>query len=410
MDWMALNGVLFESAFATSSWTLPSHASILTGQLPSVHGVEWCQPLSEQIVTIGDALERYGYRTGGFTGNIQFFSRSYGFDKGFQHFEDIFFSLRDRLARSMAGRTYSRLVKYLETRAKAVRYILDPLGLQPLEPPRRADNLARAIKRWTSNGGDRPFLAVVNFFDLHGPDLAPEPFRDMFSERKGPFGEIDRLRWRWSQKLDQQQLNYLVDTYDGALAYVDHHLGLLVEELKRTPRGRRTIVIVTSDHGEMFREHGTIGHRTSLWNLEIAVPLVIYAPGLLRGGKRIKTAVSLASIPATILELAGLPAVESFNEPSLMKVINKVSDFINHPNPVAELSQPPRGNKNVLWTRSLVTSQWHYIQHKELPERLFDRINDPREQLNLAGAREQQSKLLELRAELNRRLPQPPPC
>ena len=271
----------------------------------------------------------------------------------------------------------------------------------------------RLRPRWTplpSSGRDRPFLAVVNFFDLHGPDLAPEPFREMFSERKAPFGAVERLRWRWKQSMDQGQLDYVVDTYDGALAYVDHHLRLLVEELERTSGARRTVVIVTSDHGEQFREHGDIGHGTSLLNVEIQVPLVIYAPGLLRGGKRIETPVSLASIPATILELAGLPPVGSFKEPSLIRLINGVSGPIKHPNPVAELSPIPHGNKNVLWSRSLVTSQWHYIQHKELPEQLFDKINDPGEKLNLAEASDDRSTLLRLRAELNRRVPQLPAC
>jgi arylsulfatase A-like enzyme len=202
--------------------------------------------------------------------------------------------------------------------------------------------------------------------------------------------------------MDQRQLDYVIDTYDGALAYVDHHLRLLVDELERTSGTRRTIVIVTSDHGEQFREHGDIGHGTSLLNVEIQVPLVIYAPGLLRGGKRIETPVSLASIPATILELAGLPPVESFREPSLMRLMNGATDSIDHPNPVAELSPIPQKNKDALWDRSLVTSKWHYIQHKEYPEQLFDNINDPGEQLNLAEASDDRSTLLRLRAELNR--------
>jgi len=366
--------------------------------------------VNDQIVPIGEVLAKYGYRTGGFSANFQFFSRARGFDKEFQHFEDIFFSLRDRLSRSMAGRTYSRLVKYLETRPKAVRYILEPLELQPIEPVRRADDLAQAIKGWAASGDDRPFLAVVNFFDLHGPDLAPEPFREMFSERKAPFGAIERLRWRWKQSMDQRQLDYVVATYDGALAYVDHHLRLLVEELERKSGTRRTVVIVTSDHGEQFREHGDIGHGTSLLNVEIHVPLVINAPGLLKGGKRIETPVSLASIPATILELAGLPPVGSFTVPSLMGLINGGSGPVDHPNPIAELSPIPHGNKDVLWSRSLVTSQWQYIQHRELPEQLFDKINDPAPQLNRAEASDEQSTLLKLRAELNRRLPQPPAC
>jgi arylsulfatase A-like enzyme len=410
VDRMARNGVLFERAFATSSWTLPSHVSILTGQLPSEHGVEWCRSVSDQNVPIGEVLTKYGYRTGGFSGNFLFFSRARGFDKEFQHFEDIFFSVRDGVSRTMAGRTYSRLVKYLETRPKALRYILEPLGLEPLEPLRRADDLAQAVIQWTSSDQDRPFLAVVNFFDLHGPDLAPEPFREMFVELKAPFGPVERLRWRYKQSMDQRQLRYVVDTYDGALAYVDYHLRLLVDELERRSGARRTIVIVTSDHGEQFREHGDIGHGTSLLNEEIHVPLVIYAPGLLRGTKRIETPVSLASIPATILELAGLPPAESFREPSLVRLMDGGTDSIVHPNPAAELSPIPQKNKDPLWDRSLVTSRWHYIRHKEHPEELFDNINDPGERLNRAEASDDRLTLLRLRAELNRRLPQPPAC
>ena len=93
-----------------------------------------------------------------------------------------------------------------------------------------------------------------------------------------------------------------------------------------------------------------------------------------------------------------------------MRLMNGATDSIDHPNPVAELSPIPQKNKDALWDRSLVTSKWHYIQHKEYPEQLFDNINDPGEQLNLAEASDDRSTLLRLRAELNRRLPQPPAC
>ena len=113
IDRIAHQGVLFENAFAPSSYTLPSHASLLTGLYPYEHGVEWDTPTTlfdAPYPILGDAFQSQGYRTAAFSANIYWFTRALGFGRGFIHFEDYFQSISDMIFRTLYGRVFEKFV------------------------------------------------------------------------------------------------------------------------------------------------------------------------------------------------------------------------------------------------------------------------------------------------------------
>ncbi len=411
IDLVAQRGVLFENAFATSSWTLPSHASLFTGRTPHEHGAEWCAPLDERYPTVGEVLQEEGYRTGGFSANMLFFTRSHGLARGFLHFEDVMYSATDMLSRTLLGRLYDKAVLTLAAHSRVRASLFDPVGLRPLGRPKLAAEVTRATLDWIDRDPTRPFFAVLNLFDAHGPELAPEPYREMFSSRKQPFGRLERLDWRGRKKLSDEQLRYLVDTYDGAIAYMDHHVGRLLDSLAVRGFLDRTIVVVTSDHGEMFLEHGRIGHRLDLWTSEIRVPLIMAGPGV-APRVRIAASVSQTALPPTIIELAGSTHSGIFPELSLPSLWDTDATEGNdtRPYPLAQLARyppPPPGRAwpQPGWTRSLLTPRWHYIRQELRPERLYDRLADPGEQRDVSLTPEGRAALAALRPLLDRRVP-----
>jgi arylsulfatase A-like enzyme len=413
IDSLAREGTLFRDARATSSWSLPTHASLFTGQLPSEHRAAWCQTLSDSAVTLAEVLARKGYRTAGFSGNFLFFNRAWKLDQGFQHFEDVSYGWRDAVSRTIPGRLFDRGFEYVESRPKAARYLLRPLRVRRLGGSRSAGDMTDGILRWTAGVRSRPFFVAVNFFDLHGPDLPPEPYRDMFAEERGRDFDLASLPYGGRYKLRDEQLQYLIDTYDGALRYVDTQLSRLLDGLRARGETRRLLVIVTADHGEMFREHGLYGHEVALWSYELQVPLVMSMPGSIPAGRVVTTPVSAAGIPSTVISLLGHRSLPAFTEPSLSPLWSSdASVAAEWPAPVSEVSRFSRASRSAKagWKAAVATPRWTYVRSQRVPELLFDRVNDAGESRNLAADPALADTLNKMRTLLSRRLTHPPPC
>jgi hypothetical protein len=184
IDKLAREGVLFEHAYSTSSYTLPSHASILTGLYPSEHGIEWrtSKSAGATTTTLPQVLTRYGYRTGAFSGNTFWFSREHGFGRGFLHFEDYFHSIADRVLRTSYGRIASGTV-------------LGWLGYKDISARKHAIDINASVMDWIARDPDKPFFAAINYMDVHDPYLPPEPYRSKFAAGgQTPGG---RINWQW---------------------------------------------------------------------------------------------------------------------------------------------------------------------------------------------------------------------
>jgi len=378
---LAKQGVLFENAISPSSWTLPSHASMLTGRYPEEIGVRTdADALSGQWPTLGGAMAKRGYRSGAFSANFLFFSRDHGFFHGFSRFEG-----------------YEQGLVTILKRVPASRLILADLSHNLPESLGRKLNVRNAVSAETINqnalswigSGNRPFFVVLNYMDVHEPNLPPEPYLHTFTrnplawDRGVDFG--DDCAWaEIGNRCDSERQQFL-DVYDGAIRYVDDSVRHLMSQLSERHLLENTIVLITADHGQEFGEHGIYGHGKSLYRREIQVPLIVWKPGLVPSAVRIPTPVSTMEIPATILNLIAESDKPTMPGQTLASLWRSVQAASNWPDPISELARLHWRTKNApnydAPIRSIVTPEWHFL-HQQDNDMLFDWKNDPEESNN----------------------------
>jgi arylsulfatase A-like enzyme len=374
LDSFAGQGVLFENAFSTSSWTLPSHASMLTGRWPHEHKAQ-DNFYRGGYPSIAEDLQTRGYRTGAFSANFYFFCRFRGLGAGFIHFDDIFGNALDGVMRTFYPR---KLDKYVFSKF-----------VQDLPGRRRAEEINRSFLDWLDQRPQSTFFAFLNYFDAHDPYLPAPPYRTMFSKQPQPGGIVNERMGRIHPHISSEQLQGEIDAYDGGIAYMDHFFGELLRELDR--RGlTNTIVIFTADHGESLGEHGLFMHRNSLYRELIRVPLVVRWPGHVPAGLRIERPVTNASLPATLLDQLGHGEQQVFPGPSLVPLWSGATKGDDWPLPLAELAKVPESSwlPNLNYSGSMkavVTPQWHFQLHEVNGPILSDWKKDPEGKEDLAA-------------------------
>jgi arylsulfatase A-like enzyme len=373
IDALAAEGVLFERAFATSSYTLASHASLITGLFPHEHGAQWDEPLRFNdcdCPTLGGALQERGYVTAGFSSNPFWFTREHGFGQGFLVFDDYFHSPLDAFIRTAYGRAFEQVA-------------LPRLGFLDIPARKQAAEVNERVLRWIDDRNDRPFFTFVNYFDIHDPYLPPEPYRSRFAGK--PVGGV--VNWRLNgldPQLEASVIQDERDAYDGAITYVDEQVGLLLDALDERGALDNTIVIVTSDHGEEFGEHGHMLHGHSLYRQSVHVPLVVWNPERVPGGLRVAEPVTNAALPSTIMDLLG-------GDRSVFPLGSLLSDPFDAPGTapaLAGLVMKPWGPESFPTfhgaMESIVDGRWHYVRHEVFGPELYDLDSDFEEQQNLA--------------------------
>lgn len=411
LDRIAQQGVMFENAISTSSWSLPSHVSLVTGRYLIEHGVGNVQPEpwtgwgNEGLggfATLGEALQQKGYRTGAFSANRTYFSRDLGFGRSFIHFEDYFHSPADMFVRTLYGREFARI--YLKRSDHSlVKRTLRRLGWTGLLDQdaegsgsyggafgirKRADVVNSEAMKWIGADHQHPFFAFLNYFDVHDPYGGPR----------------DYPKPAWPQQT-------AIDAYDNGVRYVDEHIQQLMDSLEAQGLAGNTLVIITSDHGESLGQHHLENHGRALYWELIHVPLIIYYPGHVPAGVKIERPVTNAAIPATVLDLVG--GDESrFPAPPLSVLWKTPAAETGWPDPLAELAQNkypgqhdreadqlvPTASSGAM--RSIVSEKWHLIVHEAQGDQLYDWTRDPGEANNQVDTVEGKAAAGHLRAEL----------
>ncbi|MGH9504435.1 MAG: sulfatase-like hydrolase/transferase [Terriglobales bacterium] len=416
-DRLAAQGVLFENAISTTSWSLPSHVSLLTGRYQFEHGVGNVQPEPWTgwgrkglggSPTLGEALQQKGYRTGAFSANRTYFTTSLGFGRGFQHFEDYFHSPADMFVRTLYGREFARLYLNRSDKSK-VKRALRFLGMNSMLDKdsegsgnyggaqgvrKRADVVNREVLRWIDRGSTggaetHPWFAFLNYFDVHypygGPPTYPKPGWDQGSR---------------------------IDEYDAGIKYADDALGRLVQALEQRGLANHTLLIVTSDHGEALGQHHLTYHGQALYRELIHVPLVMWYPGHVPAGITVPGPVTNAAIPATIMDLLGAGAQQRNFPSASLSALWQSGGVRGWPDVLSELAQNDIADKedkaaakveptaSTGSMESLVMPQWQLITHEAMGDQLYDWVLDPAESNNQALAPEGQARAAGLKSSM----------
>ncbi len=385
LDLWARSGVQFQMALAPAPWTYPSHTSFFTGYWPYQLDSQWKYEFDAPVPTLAEYLGSRGYQTAGFAANTNCCTYESGLNRGFQHYEDYVLSPLALLGRVKPGRWL------LENLAAHDDFVAKKwIRLQS----RDAAGINKAFLDWLdTRREDRPFFAYLNYYDAHDPYLPPKKFL-------GRFGVVPEKRSDFELLLDTEEdvprvlgIRELVmkrDCYDSCLAYKKKKL----EELLTTLAGRglleNTLVIITSDHGESFGEHGVFNHASSLYLQQTRVPLVILGAGVPEG-RLLREPVSLRDLPATVVECLGLTDRSPFPGESLANLW-RTTDVESRPgitpalseiaNATAFESQPKERLERVGFQMSLVAQGRHYVRDGSGEEHLYNLRNDPMENVD----------------------------
>jgi arylsulfatase A-like enzyme len=293
LDRLAERGVVFERAWSTAPWTLPAHGSLLTGLLPQEFPSSPLDPIPPGLATLPAVLASHGYLTAGFVANTRYAGRRFGVGRDFAVFEDY----RPSIGLWLGSAAPLRAVL-------GARWVRRLLGRYQKADLVRASRINERFLGWLDRRPpNRPFFALVNYFDAHDPYLPPPPFDTLFGADPGR--EVtDEFGWTGIEQT-ARQTDLEQRSYDAAIRYLDQVTADLLGALDRRGLLDGTIVIVTSDHGEQFGERGLLYHSNSFFPEVLRVPLVVAHPRLTPS--RVPTNVSLRDLPATVLDLAGLP-------------------------------------------------------------------------------------------------------
>ena len=388
LDHLAKQGVLFEEAVAPSSWTLTSHASILTGLLPHQHEANIYEPVDEAPRTLAEILQSHGYETAGFNANNAYGQGSWGLGQGFEIYDDSRSMILHNLPRTLVARVI----------LWPIRLHWIPQGLNSFR--RNAAQVNQDVVRWFRHRSSRPYFLFVNYFDVHGPYYAPPPYDNRF----GAMSEASVKALIFSDAfpdrppLTPEDYASFMNGYDNCLAFLDDQLGRLLGEISRSPDWSNTIVIVTSDHGEAFGTHGSYLHGRNLYYEEaLHVPLMIAGPGV-PAGARISHPARLRELFPTILDMA-LGHEVPFHHKSLRRfwtpgfrpgqaddwVISELVPFLPDYRPAMI---------------SVTTSEWHFIHNSSGNSELY-RWRDDRQEKNDLSVDSQYRQMVE---DMERRL------
>jgi len=359
IDQLAADGARFERAVSPSPWTLPSHISMFTGQEVSVHNVRRSQnSLADHAVTFTELLQQNGYATFGI-GSSPYLKKRYGYAQGFDVYDDELGQISYK--KSHEAITAKKAVN------KALRAIKE-----------------RKNKRW---------FVFIHMWDVHYDYLPPAPYDRMFA---GDYaGDFDMINWEKNRDfkvgMNPEDFRYVISQYDGEIAWVDSQIGLLVAKLKEWGLYENTVIVITSDHGEEFLDHGQKGHGHSLFDELIRVPIIVTGPGV-PAGMTVDCPVGLIDLYPTFTELAEVedsgyrgPGRSLFDRILQRSPCNPDREFYCETkfSNLDKLFNYKRGFEMMLEVNRF---KFHKRVNKPLRELLFNIAEDPQEENDLTEA------------------------
>ncbi len=285
LDRFADDAIRFDQAFTNSSWTRPSFASILTGRLPSSHGVmAKSDALPDTITTFAEALKEKDYVTGGFATNFNV-APYFNFHQGF---DDYVFLEPEFVLGADDASAKLLLMQFVRQRIEKLRASRGEV--LPGTAYQDAGTVNEALTRWIDRQTKAPWFLFVGYMDPHDPYFA-HPYDGSGYARAA------------HQHPDPSEAPALAELYDGEITYWDAEFGTLLDGLRERGLYDELTIVITSDHGEEFDEHGGFWHGTTLYDEQVRVPLLVKLPESRRGGTVVRHWVQSIDLMPSVLRL-----------------------------------------------------------------------------------------------------------
>jgi arylsulfatase A-like enzyme len=364
IDRFASASTRFEQAHTHSTATLPAHLSLLTSRLPPQLGITRADGindtqyathlrLADSVETLAEVLAANGYTTAAFTEG-GFVDPRYGFDQGFAHFETV--AVADGATRDGLRQSLPRIGEWLEARENA--------------------------------NDARPFFLFLHTYDIHEPYETTENFTRIFSdmthaELERELGYPPRPRWlsKHREQLTEETVDRVKGLYDNGVYAVDRGLARLFVGLQQLEAYDDAILVLLSDHGEEFLDHGDFGHGGRVYQEQARVPLLFRLPRGRGAGNVVNAPVGLIDVAPTLLDFAQIEAPAAFEGRSLRGLIEGDDDGSRFETRDLYVGIADR-RKNVA---ALRRGRWKLVDNgAEASAELYDLAADPTEQRDLA--------------------------
>ncbi len=347
VDAFASAGALFERSQAPENWTKPSVASVLTSLHPATHKTKQdASKLPKSALMLSEVYQKAGFKTASFIAN-GYVSNAFGFDQGWDHYTNYIREARNTTAANVFGEAEGWIEKNKDGRFFVYIQTIDPHV--PYDPP-------------------------AKFLEMYDP----EPYNGQVQNRRTHLMLDDAKKNPTKYAFTKRDKEHIEALHDGEISYHDEYFGKFLAKLHELGLDENTIIVVTSDHGEEFQEHGSWGHGHSVYQELLGVPLMFRWPGVIPGNMRIDPVVSTIDIGPTVLEATGVPIPDKFEGRSLLGFMRgdwptgpyvAFSDFLEH-------------------RRVIRGGDWKMIIRGNLSQVMFDLENDYWEQTELDGSKQ----------------------
>jgi arylsulfatase A-like enzyme/Flp pilus assembly protein TadD len=341
IDAVAAEAVRFEQVIAPIPLTLPSHSTMMTGTIPPYHGIHdnLNYTLGDSNVTLAEILQARGYTTGGII-STYVLEDTFGLDQGFDTYDD----------------------EFDET-------ITDAAGAQ-----RRGGEVSEHAIRWLDENRDEDFFLFLHYYDPHSPYDPPDAYKGLFVSKASTDDMDEKVKLSYAEEI----------------AYTDHCIGQVVEKLKSLGLYDSTLLIITGDHGEAFKEHREMGHGYFIYQPSVQVPLIVKLPGQQKA-KTVSGVAGLVDLTPTVCSLLDIEMPEHIQGRDVSGAL---------------FDEPSENEDHYIYSESLLATKYKatpllavtgnrfkYIQTAR-PE-LYDLIEDPTESRNLVDEQPQRARILQ---------------
>ncbi len=352
IDRFAKDAILFEQAYSTSPWTRPSVASLFSGLRYGTHGAGKTTGLAPELNTLAERLRSQGFETAAFIANAHVHGSTLNFEQGFSRF----------------------------------------VGVEKVKGASRASDVNELVFDWLEGHSDRPFFLYVHTIDPHATYEPPEETAGTF---QAPYDGVLNPSLTHSRTLSSleslgpKDIQYLRDLYDEEILFNDREFGRLMKQLKERGLYDNTVVVVVSDHGEEFHEHGGFGHGNRLWQELLRVPFLWKpaADSKLPRGVRVSVPASLIDVLPSVAPGLDLTLPE-FSVQGLDLAPMARGEFSGERDILAE-EEP---NLRCLVRGPVKIIAWDDEDPDKRRLQLYDLASDPGEQSDLAAARPADAK------------------